>query len=599
MSTLKELATRLLLGVDELLAEQQKERRSGWERRVKDKMPNPSMRQQTRRAAQRVRERIDVATRIVLDSVTPPNFAVGDPAHQIVAHLENAIGGTIPGTITFSTGNAAIVSVDANGAVTPVGEGTADIKLNYQAAGPAVPELLVSFSVTNPIQTVDFVGISPTTLSIPVGGFGIVAAVPRAGGAGGAAVLGQTVTWVKETGAGDVALSPDSGPESHQTTVEGLVAGVRSIRAECNSIPSVSSVITVTTPTGLVDSEGLLHEFIDSSWLPGIQRIMGSVESSPDPISTGVGCGAVRVGDWFKGWCEGADDAGENVFLITTDPTVPLQAIRASLYGPGAAMRCGEFRCSPGQPGNQAFGRIYPFEITQANRYNVGTGPNPTQSVLQAFNTKPRRMVTRSIIKIVSGMPALEFTKWDTFLNPRNVGGGASMMQVPSGSPAGTVQTVFGPTRLNPQATPDNNLTDNAVLTNAIWSGGASFTHNSPVGVGLVMNWEVDKWYDCVRRARINTYNGPYTGADGKRGPGQTGDGWHEYWRRESVDGQSWGPWQLYGNNTGILNQVANINTQQWWSKSEAYYMMHYNNITALTGRIRIAYFGNWFGEFE
>lgn len=557
------------------------ERRTPGERRQQDTKGSPMRRTGARRGGGTTAvlpPPAAVIETMTVTSAVPPTFAPTD-THQITVELKDRIGVVYNDrTVTYSSGTPAAATVSAGGLVTGVAAGTSVITVRAEGLTATV-----TYTVTSPIATVTQVTLSSATASVTQGSTTTISATPK--DAGGNVVLGQTVTWSEVSGAGDVTLSADSGPESHTVTITGVTAGDRLIKATSNTIDSSNCTVTVNAAaSGTTDSLGIFHELLPAGYTPFIGCLYGSSNVNQAAGTTGVGCGATRVGDYWKNFCEGADNNADNVAIIETDATTPFQTERAVLY-PGHGGRCGYFRLQNGQAKNNTFANRIFFDNT-SNRYNSANvgGASP------GYNVKPRRMYWRSVWKFQSDFPSLRLTKFG-FMNYRGQSGDM-MLQLESPNDLGTTSP-WSVTAWNLQGTWDNNLTDNAVLTNSVWGGsgqapGYSRTTSSPGG--LSMPWVRDVWYDIVRLVRMNTYDAV----------NPTRDGSCELWRRGSTDGVTWSSYVRYANWTGnILQHPSPSASQDYWAKAIPQFMSDVNWNGGYTSGIRAALDYIAFGELE
>jgi hypothetical protein len=154
----------------------------------------------------------------------------------------NASGVALTGiTVTWASSNTGAATVDNDGLVTPVGAGSANITADYQGV-----HLASSYLVTSTVQTVTSVVITGPA-SVVEGQSITLTATPK--DASGNTVLGQTMTWLEGTGAGDVTVSADSGADPHTSDIVGVTAGTRNVTATCNSVTSSNYAVLVTTPS--------------------------------------------------------------------------------------------------------------------------------------------------------------------------------------------------------------------------------------------------------------------------------------------------------------------------------------------------------------
>jgi trimeric autotransporter adhesin len=142
---------------------------------------------------------------------------------QLSATARDASGTTIPGkTFSWSSADATVASVNANGMVTAIAPGNTTITASADGKSGSA-----AITVTAPAPTpVASVSINPTSATLSVGGTQQYTATPR--DAGGNALVGRTVTWSSSdpnvasiSGAG-LATAMSSGSASIRATVDGV-----------------------------------------------------------------------------------------------------------------------------------------------------------------------------------------------------------------------------------------------------------------------------------------------------------------------------------------------------------------------------------------
>lgn len=224
----------------------------------------------------------------VITSVAPGTF-VPTGTHQIAFTAFNRFGGVVssPENVSYATSNAGVATVDSDGLVTAVADGSVTITVTISAI-----ILTVALTVTTPVATVDNVVVTgPTT--VQEGQDIILTAEPRDGST---PVLNRTVTWSEVSGAGDVTLSADSGIDPHTVTVTGVTDGSRLVKATCDGVDSSNFTITVTNPPGgggaySTIAEKLWYGFANKGALAGLISTESQLHSTWKPV--------LPVTDWY------------------------------------------------------------------------------------------------------------------------------------------------------------------------------------------------------------------------------------------------------------------------------------------------------------
>lgn len=149
-------------------------------------------------------------------------------------------------TITWSSLDTGVVTVDANGVVSYVGNGTTSIRASVTSGGGAPVQDLVAVTTTGP-AAVNSVTLTPTTMNLTLGaGTADFTAQPL--DASGNALAGRTVTALSSnTSIATVSVS------GYAITVTQVAAGTCTVTATCETIDSPARTVTVAA-TG-VDPE--------------------------------------------------------------------------------------------------------------------------------------------------------------------------------------------------------------------------------------------------------------------------------------------------------------------------------------------------------
>lgn len=177
-------------------------------------------------------------------TVTPATATVGAGSTvQLSAQAKDANGAVIPGlTVTWSTSNSAVATVDNSGLVTAVGAGSAQITATIGGVLGVADISVPAASSTASVQ------VSPATASQEVGQQ--VALTATARDAAGATIPNPSITWSMDV-TGKATLSSTSGSSINVTLVD---SGVVTVTASSGAA-SGTSVITISlVPVGSIQS---------------------------------------------------------------------------------------------------------------------------------------------------------------------------------------------------------------------------------------------------------------------------------------------------------------------------------------------------------
>lgn len=486
-------------------------------------------------------QRFDVVTKIAITSQAPINF-VPTNTHQLLAEARNILDAAVSATLTYSSSDTNIATVNASGLVTAVATGSAVITVTITGSGISATS---TYTVTSPQSAVNSVVVAPTSGTVTVGSTLQLAATVK--DAANNTLTGKTVTWASDN-TPDATVGADSGTEAHTATVTGVSTGSANITATCETVNSTAVAVTVSAVSGFTDGLGIVHPNCPATFTPIIGRLYGSTKQQQDG-ATAVQQASTR---YWKGFCENYDDAAEFIGPVVTDATAPHQAERAVLY-PGNGTRCAHYRLSNGAVGNNSFARAGTFETTSATRY---PGLN--------FNQLWRAGYWRTDFKLLPDFPNRELTKFQGFISLRG-GTNDAMLQLRSGASNGSSSTPIQSLALNMQGRVDNNLTDNRQLTPDIWQSGFALTHQAATGDQTLVELTRNVWYRLERLEFIGTPS--------------TRDGWTKIWLSSSADpsGGVWSTPVLLAYLPQQLNgDAGSPGTQAYISNIAPNYMLHF-----------------------
>ncbi len=178
---------------------------------------------------------IDSATVVGSVEVAPDSSEVELGATlDLTATVRAPDGSVLPVPVAWSTGDAAVLTVDGNGTVTTRGVGSTGV---LAVAGGVTGVGFVN--VLDTVTVVGLVSLSATSVAVQVGGTAALTATVR--DTAGQVVGGFPVVWSTLDGA--IATVDGSG------TVTGVAAGTATIRATAGSA-TADAVVTVSAPSG-------------------------------------------------------------------------------------------------------------------------------------------------------------------------------------------------------------------------------------------------------------------------------------------------------------------------------------------------------------
>lgn len=174
-------------------------------------------------------------------SVSPASISIAvGTTGALQATVKDAQGGVMSGqTITWSTSDAAVATVNGSGVVTGIATGTATITAT--CAGKSGTSTVTITSAPPPPPVVTTVTVSPPTASLTVGATAALSATVK--DAQGNVMTGQTIAWT--TSNASIATVNSTG------MVTAVAAGSATITATCAG-KSGSAAVTVTAAPPVV-----------------------------------------------------------------------------------------------------------------------------------------------------------------------------------------------------------------------------------------------------------------------------------------------------------------------------------------------------------
>lgn len=236
-------------------------------------------------------------------TVTPGTISgnVGQSA-QFTATAKDVNGNVLSGqTITWSTTNSAVVTVNSSGYGTGTGAGTAAIVAS--SGGKTGQAQVTVAGTTTPPPTVGSIAVSPTSASISTGATQQM--TPTLTSTAGSVLSGQTVTWASNNSA--VATVSGGG------LVTGIAAGSAMITATSGGVSSSSSISVTSSSTapppsssgepmptfGTMIWNDAFNELSDAAMLASYELMTGNNAMHADPTAGPNGGGALRI-DWNR-----------------------------------------------------------------------------------------------------------------------------------------------------------------------------------------------------------------------------------------------------------------------------------------------------------
>ncbi|MFC1575920.1 Ig-like domain-containing protein, partial [Gemmatimonadota bacterium] len=179
---------------------------------------------------------ITVTVPVASVEVTPASGTVAvAETLQLTAAPKDASGNTLDRTVTWSSSDEAVATVDGTGLVSGVVEGTATVTATSEGVTGTA-----SVTVTDPVSSVDVV---PASATLTVGETTQLTATPR--GVGGNALEGREIVWTSS----DPAVAGVSG----SGLVSGDGVGVATVTATSEGVPGSASITVNPRPVASVE----------------------------------------------------------------------------------------------------------------------------------------------------------------------------------------------------------------------------------------------------------------------------------------------------------------------------------------------------------
>ncbi len=235
-------------------------------------------------------------------TVTPGTISgnVGQSA-QFTATVKDVNGNVLSGqTITWSTTNSAVVTVNSSGYGTGTGGGTAAV---VASSGGKSAQAQVTVTGASSTPTLGSIALSPTAASIAAGATQQL--TPTLTSTVGSVLTGQAVTWASNNSA--VATVSGGG------LVTGIAAGSAMITATSGGVSSSSSISVTSSSTapppsssgepmptfGTMIWNDTFNELSDAAMLASYELMTGHDAMHADPTAGPNGTGALRM-DWAR-----------------------------------------------------------------------------------------------------------------------------------------------------------------------------------------------------------------------------------------------------------------------------------------------------------
>ena len=263
----------------------------------------------------------------VLIQVPTHDLVVGQSIQSEVT-LKDAQGNVLLGrTITYSTENSSIVTVSATGVIKGVGVGST--RVTATSGGVSSSE---TFQVTQAVQTVASIAITPASVSLAIGQTSQAAAVAK--DAQGNSISGTSFTWT--TTAPAVATVSSSGVVSAvgagTATIRAVASGVTgSMSVTVTSTPSVASVSVTLSPSlqvgGSAQASAVARDAAGNT-LSGKSFVWSSATTSVASVSssgvvTGLASGSAQIRATADGVVGAATVTVSTAITSITAPELP------------------------------------------------------------------------------------------------------------------------------------------------------------------------------------------------------------------------------------------------------------------------------------
>ncbi|MEP7382468.1 MAG: Ig-like domain-containing protein, partial [Gemmatimonadota bacterium] len=177
-------------------------------------------------------------------SATDSSVAVGDPPVQASVQARDGSGNLLAltgRTVAWSSANTLVATVSSSGVVTAIGVGSTTVRVTVDGVGPA------SFTFTVIQVPVDHVDVAPTTANLQVGETLSASATPR--DAAGNALTNRAISWSVDNPKASIA--PTSGAS---TTLSALDSGTVVLSALSEGKTGTATITISLVPVDTVES---------------------------------------------------------------------------------------------------------------------------------------------------------------------------------------------------------------------------------------------------------------------------------------------------------------------------------------------------------
>lgn len=260
---------------------------------------------------------------VVTVSPTSASLAIGGTTQLTAAATKD--GAAAAGeSITFTSGTPAVATVSATGLVTGVAVGTAAITAKATSGASATATIVVT---SGPPAS-----ITKTAGDNQTGNVGAVVAVAPSvtvKDAGGALVIGATVTFAVASGGGTTtgasALTNTQGVATVGSWTLGATAGANTLTATVGTLAAVTFTATATQPAIALDNSAISFAGAVGAANPAAKTV--AVTNGGAGTLTGLALGTTTYGTGATGWLTAT------ISGAAAPATITLTAATGSLAG--------------------------------------------------------------------------------------------------------------------------------------------------------------------------------------------------------------------------------------------------------------------------